>query len=360
MMPTQIETLARETMSKFEVPGMAVLYQHGANETESFFLGTDTVGSPVTLDSLCIVASLTKLATALTVLRLVDLGVLALDDPLSKYLPEARGAQEGVTLRTLLCHISGLPQDLPNEDALYGSHMTWDDLAHECLKVELELPPRTRVVYSNVGYGLLALVVERATQGRFLNALRELVLGPLAMEAYLGDEPPREPIKLADVRSRHVGTDIEPYNSSYYLRLGLPWSGLVTTPQGALNLVKAFAGQPSNFLSDALRYEAIQNQTDHLPGGYGGRFDYPRAPWGLGVDLRGDKKPHWTPSNASPRTFGHAGASGCIAWHDPEANVSWAILGTRTADNAWLVRGGANIALAILEGAKQSFGARVE
>jgi CubicO group peptidase (beta-lactamase class C family) len=348
MTPAQIETIARETMVKFEVPGLAILYQRGANETETLFLGTDAASEPVTRHSLFIVASITKLATALCVLRLVDIGVLALDDPLSKYLPEARGAQEGVTLRTLLCHISGLPQDLPNEQELYGAPMTWDDLARECLKVELELPPRTRVVYSNVGYGLLGLVVERAMQGKFLNGVRELVLEPLDIEGYLGDEPPREPMKLADVRSGHVGTDIEPYNSRYYLRLGLPWSGLVTTAEGALKLVRAFAGEPRDILSDALRHEATQNQTDDLAGGYGGRFDYPRAPWGLGVDLRGDKKPHWTPSNASPRTFGHAGASGCVGWHDPEAKVSWAILGTRTADNAWLVRGAPKIAEAIL------------
>lgn len=344
-----IETIARDTMYKFEVPGLAILYRDGTSETEALFLGTDAADNRITRESLFIVASLTKLATALSVLRLTDIGVLGLDDALAKYLPEARGAQAGVTLRTLLCHISGLPQDLPNEHELYGTQMTWQDLAKECLKVELEMPPRTRVLYGNVAYGLLALVVERAAQGPFLHALRELVLEPLGIEAYLGDEPPREPMKLADVRSRYVGTDIEPYNSRYYIRLGLPWSGMLTTADGALKLVKAFAGEPPEFLSTTLRSEATQNQTDDLPGGYGGRFDYPRAPWGLGVDLRGDKKPHWTPSIASPHTFGHAGASGCVVWHDPEARVSWAVLGTRTADNAWLVRGAPKIAEAILE-----------
>jgi CubicO group peptidase (beta-lactamase class C family) len=157
-------------------------------------------------------------------------------------------------------------------------------------------------------------------------------------------------MRIADVRSHHAGTVLEPYNSRYYQSLGLPWSGLLTTPAGALRLVRAFAGTPAGYLSAALRLEATSNQTDDLPGGYGGRFDYPRAPWGLGVDLRGDKKPHWTPPRASPQTFGHAGASGCVAWHDPVANVTWAILGTRTADNAWLVREAPRIGQAILDG----------
>lgn len=348
-MPTEIESLARETMEKFEVPGLAILYQRGSEKINPLFLGVDAVGNPIASDSLFIVASITKLATALTVLRLVDANALALDDPLAKFFPAARGVQEGVTLRTLLCHISGLPQDLPNEHELYGTSLTGDEITRECLKVALAMPPRTRVLYGNVGYGLLALVVEQVTQGKFLNELRELVLNPLRIQGYLGDAPPRDPVKLADVRSRHVGTDIEPFNSRYYHALGLPWAGLITNADGALKLVRAFAGEPRGFLSDALRHEATQNQTDDLAGGYGGRFEYPRAPWGLGADLRGEKKPHWTPSNASPRTFGHAGASGCVAWHDPEKNISWTILGTRTADNGWLVRGATKIAQAILE-----------
>jgi beta-lactamase class C len=353
MSQSPVEVAARETMDKFDVPGLAVLYRRGDTEIRSLYLGADALERPLTTSSLFVVASLTKLATALCVLRVIEARNLALDDPLGEFLPEARAAQAGVTLRTLLCHTAGLPTDLPNEHELYGLPLTWDDLSKECLTVEPEMPPRTRVLYGNVGYGLLALVVERVTGQPFARVLREMVTAPLGIEGYLGDEPPRVPMKLGDVRSRHAGTDIEPYNSSYYLRLGLPWSGLVTPAHGALALVHAFAGVPRGLLSDALLGEATQNQTDQLAGGYGGRFDYPRAPWGLGVDLKGDKKPHWTPRSASPRTFGHAGASGCVAWHDPDKGISWAILGTRTADNAWLVRGAPVIAEAILKGVDQ-------
>lgn len=362
-MRTNIDSLARDVMDKFEVPGLAVLSQHGGETLDALYLGADAASIPVTRDSLFIAASITKLATALAVLRLADQNEFALDDPLAKFLPDARAAQDGVTVRTLLSHMAGLPMDLPNEHELYGVVKSWDEIRDECLKVELIQPPRTRVLYGNVGYGLLARIVEKITHQKFSDALRALVLAPLNIEGYLGDETPREPMKLGDVRSEHAGTALEPYNSRYYRALGLPWSGLVTNAEGALGLVRAFAGYtsqtnaprdtgsdpPRAFLSDALRREAVSNQTDDLPGGYGGRFDYPRAPWGLGVDLRGDKKPHWTPPNASARTFGHAGASGCVVWHNPEKNIAWAIFGTRTADNAWLVRGATRIAEKILD-----------
>lgn len=349
MLSIEIQTRAREMMSKFEIPGLVLLAQYGNGEIETFVEGVDAAGRRVTRASLFIVASVTKLATALTVLRLVDLGVLGLDDALGTYLPEAKAAQEGVTLRTLLCHTSGLPRDLPNEHELYGTPMVWNQVARECLNVGLEMPPLTRVLYGNVGYGLLALVVEYVTNKTFLDALCEMVLEPLSIEGYLGDEPTDEPVKIVGVMSRYVGTDLEPYNSLYYRLLGLPWSGLITNADGALKLVRAYAGEPKGFLSDALRQEAVTSQTHDLPGGYGGRFDYPHCPWGLGVDLRGEKMPHWTPKNASARTFGHAGASGTVVWHDPDRHVSWVIFGARTADNAWLVRGASAVAEKIVE-----------
>lgn len=346
---SEVENRARAAMAKFNVPGITVVTARGEQASETLSIGVDATGAPVGATSLFIIASLTKLATALCVLRLADAGALALDDALSKYFPNAASARAGVTLRAMLCHTAGLPPDIPNADALYGTPLTWNEIAQACLRVELERAPRTRVVYGNVGYGLLAMVVECATQDNFETALQKLTLQPLRIEGYLGSEPPRAPLKIADVRGRHAGTNIEPFNSRYYRALALPWSQLVMTAADALKLVRAYAGYPRLFLSDALRQKATTSQTNDLPGGYGGPFIYDKCAWGLGVDIKDAKKPHWTPPHASPRVFGHAGASGCVVWHDPDADVAWGIFGTRTADNAWLMRAGPNIGAALLE-----------
>ena len=76
---------------------------------------------------------------------------------------------------------------------------------------------------------------------------------------------------------------------------------------------------------------------------------WPRCPWGLSVELRGDKRPHWTPSAAAPESFGQLGSSGCLAWCDPTRDVSWAILGTRTTDNGWMLRYAGAIGTAALQ-----------
>jgi beta-lactamase class C len=243
-----------------------------------------------------------------------------------------------------------LPLDLP-PGTPYRAGLGWAELVGACLQTGPEAPPLVRVQYSNPGYGLLAIVVERLTGRSFPDALSALVLGPLRLEAYLGAEPPRRPAVLADVRGRHRGTALEPFNSAFWRGLGLPWGGLVTTARGALALVRAFQGRPSGLLRPETLAEARRNQTGDLGGGQVRPLIWPRCPWGLGPELRDAKTPHWAPAEASPDSFGHAGASGCVAWADPPSDLAWAIVGTRTADSGWLIRHGPAIGAAILASA---------
>src|SRR5690606_24221080 len=101
----------------------------------------------------------------------------------------------------------------------YGPELNWPKLARACLETPLVRTPDTFVRYSNVGYGLLAIAVERAYGQVFSAALGGLVLEPLGIEAYLGAEPPRPPANLIGDRSPEVGTPLEPYNSSFWRSL---------------------------------------------------------------------------------------------------------------------------------------------
>jgi beta-lactamase class C len=202
-----------------------------------------------------------------------------------------------------------------------------------------------------VGYGVLAALVERLTGRTFPAALQSIVLRPLGVEGYLGDEPPRAPARLVGVRSPHVGTPFEPFNTGYWRSLALPWAGLVTTIDGAFRLLQAFRGSPEGFLRPATRLDATLSQTEDLAGGFVPPLVWPHCPWGMGPEIRDEKRPHWAPATASPDSFGHSGMSGCVVWTDPLSDVTWAIVGTRTADNGWLVRQGPAIGAAILAAA---------
>jgi beta-lactamase class C len=351
----QSETVRRaieEAMRAGQVPGVVVAAARGAGPPAFLAVGSDAQGQPLEPASILPVASVTKLATALAVLRMAENGALALDDQLSEYLPDAQAARPGVTIRSLLCHTSGLPIDLSGGAAPYAPGLDWPKLRAACLEAQLEAAPGTRVRYSNVGYGLLAAIVEGHAEQPFGTALRALVLDPLGVEGSLGDEPPRPPAVLADVRGRHSGTELVPFNSAFWRSLALPWAGLLTTAEGALKLVRAFGDHPAGFLKPETRAEATRNQAGDLAGGFVPPLEWAPCPWGLGPDLRGAKQPHWAPAQAGADSFGHSGASGCLAWASPAADVAWAILGARTADNGWLMRRAPAIGAAILEMAR--------
>ncbi|MFN8471915.1 MAG: serine hydrolase domain-containing protein [Anaerolineae bacterium] len=337
-------------LGAFEMPGMVVAAARGDEPAEVLVVGMDAEGRPLFRDSLFPVASVTKLATALAVLRLADSGAIALDDPLSIHLPDAAAAQPGVTPRKLLCHIAGLPLDLPADAAPYAPGLDWPTLAQACLAVPLAGPPDRVVQYSNGGYGLLAVLVERVTGQPFPSALEVLVLSPLGVEGYLGIEPPRPPARLRGVRSRHRDTEFEPFNSAFWRSLAFPWAGLVTNAEGALRLVQAYRGRPAGFLSPSLADAAARDATGGLSGGFGGPLRWSPCPWALGPEARGAKTPYWAPLEASPLSFGHSGASGALAWADPAADLAWVILGTRTGDGGWLLQAAPDIGARILAG----------
>ena len=346
-----IESAVAKTIELAQVPGMALAVARRGQPVEHLYRGADAEGAPIQSDSLFPIASITKLAVALTVLRLVDRGNLAIDDPLAAHLPEAAAAQPGVTLRKLLCHTSGLPADVAPAAAPYHFGLSWPKLARACLERPLQAPPDTRVEYSNVGYGLLAIVVERKTAQPFATALARLVLEPLGIEGYLGVEPPRAPARLAGIHGKHAGTDLEAYNSAFWRSLALPWCGLLTTVDGALSLVQAFDGYPSGFLRPETLAEATRNQVGDLSCKLFGLIPWAHCHWGLGPEIRDAKKPHWAPPEASSASFGHAGQSGCLAWSDPAAGVAWAYFGARTADSGWLLKRAPAIGSAILASA---------
>jgi beta-lactamase class C len=325
-----------QVMRANRVPGLVIAAARGGGPPEHLVIGTDAGGRALAADTLFPVASVTKLATALAVLRLADRGALGIDDALVLHAPDARAAQEGVTLRTLLCHTAGLRYEVASASAQERRGLDWPALARAYLATPPAAPPQTVVNYSNVGYGLLGIVVERVTEQRFSVALDELVLAPLGIDGYLGAEPPRLPARITGDLGEQAGTDREPYNTPHWRSLGSPGGGLVTPAAGALRLVQAFTGQPSGFLSPALLAEATRDQTGGLPGGImAGVMEWPRCPWGLGVELRGEKMPHMAPREAAPTSFGHGGASGALVWADPAVGIAWAMLGTRTFLSWW-------------------------
>ena len=316
--------------------GFVVAVARGDGPVAALAVGADAAGRPLDPDSLFPFASITKLATALAVLRLMDMGALDVADPLARHLPDAAAAREGVTLRHLLCHTAGLPFD-PPEARAPGDDPPWPAQSEAARGTTPVAPPGTLVRYSAVGYALLALVVERATGRPFPAALAELVLAPLGLGATFGVAPACTPARIAEA---------DWYNAPGWPMLANPSNGMVGTAADALALVRAF--RPGILLRPETCAAATRDQTGGLAAAAG--MFWPRAPWGLGPGLKHDLPPFmFAPPAAGPAAYAHGGAAGGLAWADPDADIAAAILSTR-AGGPWFSDTMAAISAAILNG----------
>ena len=133
--------------------------------------------APFTADTAFDVGSITKQFTAAAILKLEMQGKLAVSDPLSKWFEGVPEDKKGITLHHLLTHSAGLVDVLGDD----YDEMPRERLVKEALGSKLLWAPGTRYGYSNVGYSLLAAVVELASGKPYEEYLRENLWKPAGM-----------------------------------------------------------------------------------------------------------------------------------------------------------------------------------
>jgi CubicO group peptidase (beta-lactamase class C family) len=126
-------------------------------------------------------ASITKQFTATAILLLAERGALAIDDPVARHLPELAKVAPAVTLRQLLTHTSGLP----DYEKLLGDDETRQIVDRDVLALvaKAKVQPAGTYHYSNTGYALLALVIERVSKLSYSEFLSRNIFTPLHMTA---------------------------------------------------------------------------------------------------------------------------------------------------------------------------------
>ena len=129
------------------------------------------------------IGSLTKQFTAASILLLAERGKLRLDDPVSKYLDDPPAAWKDITLLHLLTHTSGIVSitDLPPEQLALTRGGTPAQIVERFRNAPLLFAPGAQVRYSNSGYILLGLVVERASGEPYATLLQKSIFDPLGI-----------------------------------------------------------------------------------------------------------------------------------------------------------------------------------
>ena len=216
-------------------------------------VGTEVVATTGPTSREFRLASITKPMASWATLVAVEEGIVALDGGLP--------GDDDRTLRHLLAHASGYGFDTPGPI----------------------LAPERKRIYSNTGIEAVAHLVETAADMPFGDYLREAVFAPLGMTASeLRGSAAHGVWSTVDDVTRFVAEIVEPR---------------LVAPETAR--------------------DAVRPQWPTLGGIVPGVGRFDPCPWGLGLELRGDKSPHWTGARNTADAYGHFGGSGTMWWTDP-------------------------------------------
>lgn len=248
--------------------------------------------TPVGPDSLFDLASVSKMFTAATLVRLADDGVVDLDAPVGEFLDVGGGAQE-MTLRHLLLHTSGLPA----ESGIWRTpSLPMSERLDRLLSTPLESPVDTVHRYSCVGYITAGVVAERATGDRFPDLVDRHVLRPLGLTS----------VSYGPVeRARALATEEQPWVNrgmvrgevhdelSWYLGGEVGNAGLFSTCADVLRFAESFLDR--GYFNDSSQRLLTTNQLGpHHASAYGQAIGARIGDPGLGGDRTALSHPGFT------------------------------------------------------------------
>ena len=154
----------------------------------SFYSGTINIEKNIAASALSDyhIASMTKSFTAMAILKLRDEGKLSLDDPIEKYIPEAKGMKTVttdaplITIRHLLTHNAGFPEDNPWGDRQLGRSDAWLDSLYAD-GISFSTTPGTGYEYSNLGFATLGLIIKKVSGETYQHYISKNIFKPLGM-----------------------------------------------------------------------------------------------------------------------------------------------------------------------------------
>ena len=292
------------------------------------------ISRPMKLDTVFDLGSITKpVATATSLMILLERGKVRLNDPVSRYLPEyVEERKDEITLYNLLTHTSGLPAWRP----LYKKCKSRWDFLKELCRMKLEYPPGSKVVYSCLGFILLTFIIERIAGESLASFSRDEIFKPLGMKDTLFNPP-------GEMRDRIAATEKcswrrriligEVHDENAFGMGGVSGNaGLFSTAIDLAIFAQTFLNMGEYGQNRILSPLTVKLMTrNHTP-----ELNEPR---GLGWALKSNGSS--AGDLLSPFTFGHTGFPGCSLWIDPEEDLIVILLTNRvhpTRENDAILR----------------------
>jgi CubicO group peptidase (beta-lactamase class C family) len=290
-----LDSFIQSQMAQRQINALSLaIIQDGQIEARAYGV-TARGGAPVTTATLFQAGSISKPVAAAGALKLVDRGVLTLDEDVNVKLkswrvPDNAFTQtEKVTLRRLLSHTAGLTvHGFPGYDIQerMPSVVQVLDGAGNTAPVRVDVAPGSVARYSGGGYTVMQLLVTDVTGKPFAQYMSETVLGPIGMSSSTYEQPlPAN--RAAQTASGHYA-DRSPVSGRWHVYPEMAAAGLWTTPTDlarfAIEVQRSLAGTSNKVLSQAMTREQLT--------------DVKKSDYGLGLALSG---------SGAARTFGHNG-----------------------------------------------------
>lgn len=293
---------------------------------------------PASLDTIYDLASLTKpLVTGLLCARRIEAGEITLDSSVARYLPEFdRTDKLAITVRQLLTHSSGLPAWRPLY-ILAGGDPERAPAAIAALDLEYE--SGTRVVYSDLGFITLGLLLERLTGKPLVTLAQEEIFSPLKLEhTFFNPEQAKQTgIAACETGNAYERETCRDAHAEEYKnwREGLIWgevhdgnafflggtaghAGLFSTAQETFTLAQQFLAGQTTLLQPQTCDLFRTNLTEGLN-------EARSAGWQLAATRDSTAGP-----DLPTDSFGHTGFTGTTCWNDPRRERTYILLTNRT------------------------------
>jgi CubicO group peptidase (beta-lactamase class C family) len=350
-----VDAIAARFAARGGQPGLAYGIVAGGSLVHSGGCGVRSTGpagdGPVPdADTVFRIASMTKSFTATLLMLLRDRGLLRLDDPAGRYVPELTGLSSPsadcppISIRHLMTMTAGFTTDDPWGDRQQGLDPAEFSRLLASGAVRPGWAPGTRFEYSNLGYAILGKVIESVCGTGYPDAIRAHVLGPLGLNqtGYEADEV--DPDRLARGYQRHDGAWLElaPDPCGAFAPMGGIFSCVRDLAAWVAGFADAFPARSGSEpgahpLSRASRREMQLGQVAIDSGGDGvaARFSGPAAmTYGLGLFAEDDARFGLIVQHSG----GYPGYGSQMRWH-PATGLGAIVLGNSTYARAGSLAG---------------------
>lgn len=308
----EVDRYVLEEMQKRRIPGLAlaVVKDGVVVKNKGYGLADVERNVPVRPETRFNIASVDKQFTATLVMMLAEEGKLHLDDEIRKHLPNAPRTWKDIRIRHLLSHTAGLSDDwveTVNDRAFFD--YTTQQIYDHARKVPLIFQPGTSWAYSDQGFFLLCMIVERVAGKPYHDFLRERILAPLEMNGVVVWEPKQV---IANRASGYILQDGTLYRNRREIDYGL-WNDLLLTTD---DLVKLDAALYTEKLLKKASLDQMWTPV-RLANGEAVRFAGAMRSYGFGwvVD-----------SFRGHRILSHGGYTGVNIWRMPDDRTTVIVL----------------------------------